>query len=272
MPYTIASKRGLASVTLRDVGSSLQPITLPQIIQLDIIWHLRSLYSVGDKLTPNWGGFMQTVCTGPNSSPAVIHMLPLIDLKSSDDTCMYSTLLFVTDQARKLHMPDTCITFDQPLWLKAVEISKAAGLNVVCRLGGFHLLMSFIGSVGAIMADSGLQELLGIVYGAGTVDSILSGKAVARAVRGHLLAQAALTNVLLKHVKSKIVREGSDDEKFTVSVDDEHAVQTLCQTVVDSTVDYNESSILQSTAVNHFERALQQLKDKLCSESRTARL
>jgi len=108
-------------------------------------------------------------------------MLPLIDMKPRDETCTYTTLLFVDSQAKKLHMPAACITLDQP-WLKAVKISKAAALNSVCRLGGFRLLMSFLGSIGTVMYASGLQELMGFVYGSDTVEHILSGKAVLRSL------------------------------------------------------------------------------------------
>ena len=36
--------------------------------------------------------------------------------------------------------------------------------SVVLRLGGFHLQMSFLGSIGHLMAGSGLQELLETLY------------------------------------------------------------------------------------------------------------
>jgi len=65
----------------------------------------------------------------------------------------------VDQQARRLGLPVTCITFDQPLWLKAVDICMSAGLDIVCRLGGFHLLMSFLGSVGHIMSGSGIEDI-----------------------------------------------------------------------------------------------------------------
>ena len=32
------------------------------------------------------------------------------------------------------------VTFDLPIWLKAVDIIKQANLNVIARLGGFHQL------------------------------------------------------------------------------------------------------------------------------------
>lgn len=98
-------------------------------------------------------------------------------------------------------MPAACITFDQPLWLKAIEISKAAALNsIVCRLGGFHLRMSFLGSVGTVMHGSGLQEVVGFVYGSDTVEHMLSGKALSRSIRAHLLIQSALVTLSLQHI------------------------------------------------------------------------
>ena len=37
------------------------------------------------------------------------------------------------------------VTFDLPIWLKAVDIIKQVNLNVIARLGGFHqLVLSWI--------------------------------------------------------------------------------------------------------------------------------
>ena len=50
------------------------------------------------------------------------------------------------------------------------------------------------------MAGTGLQELLETIFASNTVTHILSGKAVARAVRDHLLLDTALNTVLMaKH-------------------------------------------------------------------------
>ena len=59
------------------------------------------------------------------------------------------------------------ITSDQPLRLKTVEITKSKLLNVVCRLG-FHLLISFLESVGKVMECSGISELSQVVYSSAT--------------------------------------------------------------------------------------------------------
>ena len=83
-------------------------------------------------------------------------MLPFIDLSPSDKSFIYSTLLHI-------------MTFDQPLWIKSVEIVKANGLKIVTRLGGFHTLMSFIESLGITMERSGLERALEIVYAPNTL-------------------------------------------------------------------------------------------------------
>ena len=37
--------------------------------------------------------------------------------------------------------------------------------NIVLRLGGMHALMSFVGSVGALMAETGLGDILNAAFG-----------------------------------------------------------------------------------------------------------
>ena len=47
------------------------------------------------------------------------------------------------------------------------------------------------------MAASGIEEVLELVYAKNAVPHILSGKAVARAIRGHFLVDAALNAMLV---------------------------------------------------------------------------
>ena len=73
-------------------------------------------------------------------------------------------------------------------------------MNIVCRLGGFHTMMSFLGSIGSMMKGSGLEEALENVYGSNAVTHMISGKAISRALRGHFLIEAALMNKLLLQI------------------------------------------------------------------------
>ena len=62
-------------------------------------------------------------------------------------------------QAKKLGIQVPSIIFDQPLWLKASGIIEESNLNIVYRLGGFHTMMSFMGSIGVLVKGSGLEGL-----------------------------------------------------------------------------------------------------------------
>ena len=92
--------------------------------------------------------------------------------------------------------------------MKAVEIVSAAGeesplSKVVVRLGGFHLLMSFMGAIGTIMRGSGLEELWATIY------AQTSGHAYYRALRAHFLTQAALKRIILEDDLNMNDEEGS---------------------------------------------------------------
>ena len=88
------------------------------------------------------------------------------------------------------------------LYLKAqVIVSSAADSDshlqsLVLRLGNFHTQMSFLGCIGHLMGSTGLQEAFGLVYAENVVVHILNGKAYSRAVRAHLLMDAALSAIL----------------------------------------------------------------------------
>ena len=54
--------------------------------------------------------------------------------------------------------------------------------QVVLRRGSFHTEMGFIGSIGHLVAESGEKELQELIYAPTSVEHILIGKAIARAV------------------------------------------------------------------------------------------
>ena len=134
--------------------------------------------------------------------------LEIIDLNPSDESCIYSTLVYVMGQAKSRFIPVSTITFDQPLYIKAVDIAIKSNLNIVIRLGSFHTLMSFLGSIGSMMRGSGLEEVMGLIFRSNTIEYVLSGKAYARAVRGQFILHSALTELLLDYLKNPL----SDEE------------------------------------------------------------
>ena len=145
-------------------------------------------------------------------------ILPMIDLDPNDTTCIYSTLLYIQEQASRLNLPTACVTFDQPLWLKAMEIKTAKCLDkIVLRLGGFHLLMSACSSLFHTMKGSGVEDALCETYGQNAVTHMMSGKAIARSLRGLYLIETALTSKLLAPVLPS--SSGSEVESGEKSTD-----------------------------------------------------
>ena len=78
----------------------------------------------------------------------------------------------------------TCLKFDQPLWYKAQEIVPTKSLDFIILLVGF---ISFVGSIGHFMQGAGLSEALGTIYGENTVNKMISGKSIVRALGGIFL-------------------------------------------------------------------------------------
>ncbi len=111
---------------------------------------------------------------------------------------IYSTLAFVTEHTRHDDV-SPIITFDQPLWWKALVIIRFELLvsdlrRIVLYLGGFPAEMSFLGCIGPMMASSGLHEVLELIYAPNAV--VLSGKAITRAVRAPFIFDAALNAMM----------------------------------------------------------------------------
>ena len=195
-----------------------QPVALLASTNLDLLWHIGWFFEGSEVKRPSWAGFNDSLVRNRPAQGSDIRILPIIDLNPNNASCIYSTLVFIANESQKLCIKTPTVTFDQPLWLKAVNIVTSHKLNIVCRLGVFHTQMSFLGSLGTLMAGSGLMEAMECCYGPNTVKHICSGKAVARAVRAHFLVESALTIMLLKSVLSPSSAEMNEIQEFYTDV------------------------------------------------------
>jgi len=93
-------------------------------VNLDLLWSTDWLVPDAARQKPNWSGFIQHVCTGKHFAVSEMSMLPIIDLNPTDLTCIYCTFGVCGGQAKHLNVVD--ITFDHPLWVKAVEVVRAS--------------------------------------------------------------------------------------------------------------------------------------------------
>ena len=139
---------------------------------------------------------MQAMSRGEHPKPSSFHFLPLIDLQPSNIDYVYSTLVFIKEECKKIDCYPV-VTFDQPLYIKAMSLTKAQDSDV-----------------GHIMKGSGLEEVIGQCYSELTVRDILKGKAFTRAIRAHSIVHRALYYLLLEENIDSIF---SSDEKILLN-------------------------------------------------------
>ena len=78
----------------------------------------------------------------------------------SDNNCIYSTLKFEMT---------AILTMDQPLYWKSLllcenEPDGSELGDMVNRIAGFHIKMTFLGTIGALIEATGLKEVLELPY------------------------------------------------------------------------------------------------------------
>ena len=128
----------------------------------DFLW----LYTKYADLENSTGcnSFMEQLTSGYSFQKCSAICLPFICAPPSDKDTIYTSLLLAQKKAEALNLDYMYVTFDQPLYIKALEIiltsADARLKNVIPILGGFHLLMSYMGSIGNIMGGSGIDEIL----------------------------------------------------------------------------------------------------------------
>ncbi|KYN10940.1 hypothetical protein ALC57_16910 [Trachymyrmex cornetzi] len=162
-----------------------------------------------------WNGFMEKLHTNLTYHTSKIIPVPFIKNPPSDYDTIFTSLVQAAKQCQKQEQKIVFVTFDQPLYHKARGILASIDLDndpynlssIQVRLGGFHLLMSFLGAIGFIMDGSGLKEAFCEIYAENSSDKALSGHEYARGIRRHFLVQLALSELIFSSM------ELSDSEK-----------------------------------------------------------
>lgn len=230
--------------------------------RIDVLWEMSFRFR---QPAPSWNGMMHILhkdCDHPGSTSVVF--LPIIDMYSGDKSCIFSTLEYLCKLADE-HKTTAVVTFDQPLYWKASEIKHEVPedspiRDVVLMLGSFHTLMNLLGAIGTLMDGSGIKEILGTIYGENAVQHIMTGKAVQRALRGHLLLDQCLT----QQVADKAI---CDDPGFANL--SQELEQLYAQTVAGDT---DLHSLIPSACLSEIVHLLSTKRNELSAHSSTSKL
>ena len=128
----------------------------------DTLWASGWVIKAHDPEFPhsNWNGWMKRIHADDVNQNTRIDFLLVIEGDPNDLNTIFTTL----EECIRLSADRvTLVTFDLSIWLKAVDVIKQANLPVIPRLGGFHLLKSYLGSIGNNMQDSGLLEAIQLI-------------------------------------------------------------------------------------------------------------
>ncbi|KAK2578572.1 hypothetical protein KPH14_012006, partial [Odynerus spinipes] len=198
---------------------------------------------------PGWNGFMEEATANKTFYKSKVMFLPFINAPPSDYDTIYTTLNSALTRSKATKCKSCIVTFDQPLFWKARDIVSNADPSsdiscIIVRLGGFHVLISFLGAIGYIMSGSGLEDALKMIYAENSVEKICSGHAYSRAVRAHFLLHLSLA----KRIMDKI--EFEDSERNEV----DHLLMDLDRTVV---LTAKENNVVKKL-IEKFDAALHQ--------------
>ena len=91
----------------------MSPYILPMEWNYDMLWHVSRFNKISSSSSTNWSGFMQDITKGLGfNKEAAINFLPIIDLNPDDESCIYSMLKFITEEANKFGILVPCVSFD----------------------------------------------------------------------------------------------------------------------------------------------------------------
>ena len=202
-PYHKDRSNGLANIIIEDIFQKNNVSYDFQISDLEFIWAYAKSENPTDTL--GWNAFLENLKYDAIGNKSQILFLPFVDASPSNYDTIYTVLRLALEKSKSLGQAIAFATFDQPLYWKARDIVASAPensdlKNIIVQLGGFHLLMSFLGGVGFIMVNSGLKELFCEAFARNSVNRMLQEHEYARSVRSHLLAHFVLAKIIISKI------------------------------------------------------------------------
>ena len=229
-------------------------------------------------VVPLWANFQHAVQDATHPGPTRFVFHPFVEAKPDSDDAVYSTLSYVLKVSLDMGVTPV-VTFDQPLYLRALKIRNRMAetdprwSKIVIHLGIFHCMMSYMGGIGQRMEDSGIRKVLEEAYGSGAADHLLSGKAYSRGIRAHQIIHKALYDKLVEMLKdSSNNLLGDDEAASTKLLADLDKLDDLYDAMLATGSQATAATTEYAQAAARVRSRLADLKAKLRETSLTAKL
>lgn len=148
-----------------------------------------------------WGGFNSRAAREqgpPSPKAATVYLIGhLIDSPPSHPDTVLTSLIYMKKSLAEQGMAYANLSIDMQLYMVAQQIKwweSERFRDVILRPGAMHIIMSFLRCIGTLMKGTGLDVLVGAVFG--HLTGIMSRKAWVRAMRAFRM----VTVVLLQHL------------------------------------------------------------------------
>ena len=151
-----------------------------KVVMKDFVWEVARTFGDGKTSIPAWSGFNALV-SDRIVPVAKVRYLPFINASPSDFSTIFTTLLKLVNISEELGQNHILVTADLAIYSKAQQILWSTPEllvgKVTMRLGGMHLNMAYLASIGKIYGDGGLHNILSSeVYATATANQMLQGK------------------------------------------------------------------------------------------------
>ena len=169
---------------------------------------------------PSWTGFNSLV-TSVDLPITTVRYLPFLNSPPSDLDTIYSMLLRLVKIAAKVGQSHIMVTADMAIYSKAQQIlwAKPPKLDgkVTMRIGGMHMTMALMASLGNLYGAGGLLSILAdsTLFSEATANQILQGKQYSRGLRGIKIVHEALYRILFQAMERWLLDKG---QTFKVSI------------------------------------------------------
>jgi hypothetical protein len=117
---------------------------------------------------------------------------------------------------KKFEQECCVITADQAIYEIILVLQKKKPnkyRNIVLRLGGFHIATNFLGAIGHLMKESGIEDILSDagVCKPGTANKIMAGKDYYLMVKAHSLIITAMFELQWDSFEQWVLNEPEQD-------------------------------------------------------------